>query len=69
MSKVRQSTSRRRVIFALALLTSAIAGCDARVTAPGDIRRAPMTPAAIIGDTTSCQRGWVIITGAYVCNP
>ena len=68
MSKVRQSPSRRRVVFALALITSAIAGCDARSTAPTQVRRAPVTPAAIEGDTLSCKRGWVIITGQYVCN-
>ena len=69
MSTVRHRSSPRRVLVALALLTAAIAACDARSTAPAEIRSAPFKPAAIIGDTTSCQRGWVVITGAYVCNP
>ena len=68
MSNVSQS-SQRRIVLVLALLASAIAACDSRATAPAEIRRAPTTPAAIEGDTTNCQRGWVIVTGAYVCNP
>ena len=56
-------------LLALALLASAIAACDASTTAPAELRRVPTKPAAIEGDTTACQRGWVVITGAYVCNP
>jgi len=68
MSTVRQSSRQRRVILALALLTSAVAACDAGTTAPAGIRPAAMKPAAIEGDTLTCKRGWVIINGAYVCN-
>lgn len=68
MSKVRHSSPRRRVVLALALLASALAACDARVTAPAEIRRAPATPAAFEGDTLSCRRGWAIIAGVVVCN-
>lgn len=68
MSKVRQS-SQRRIVLAFALLASAIAACDSRATAPAEMRRAPAAANEIAGDTTACQRGWVVITGAYVCNP
>ena len=68
MSKVRQAPPQRRVVLALALLSAAIAACDARTTAPAEIRRAPTRPAAIEGDTLECKRGWTIIAGAYVCN-
>jgi hypothetical protein len=67
MSNIRQSPSKRRVLLVLAFLTSAIAACDARVTAPAEIHRASVKPAAIDGDTASCRRGWIIVTGAYVC--
>ena len=69
MSIVRQRSSQRRVFLALALLlTGAIAACDASATAPTQLRPAQAKPAAIVGDTLGCLRGWVLITGAYVCN-
>lgn len=68
MSKVRHCAPRRRVLLALALLSCAIAACDAGTTAPAELRRAPAKPAAIEGDTLSCKHGWTIITGVYVCN-
>ena len=69
MSTVRQSLPQRRVVLALALLAGAIAACDRSATAPIETHRARTTPAVIEGDTLSCLRGWVIIAGAYVCNP
>lgn len=71
MSKVRQCpplAPQRRVLLALVLLAVAAAACDAGATAPAGIRPARTKPAAIEGDTLSCNRGWVIITGVYVCN-
>jgi hypothetical protein len=68
MSNVRRSSPRGRILLALALLTGAIAACDASPTAPAGTRRAPTKPAAIEGDTLRCLSGWVIITGVYVCN-
>ena len=68
MSKALQFQAPRRVVLALALLASAIAACDARVTAPAELRRAPATPAALEGDTLSCKRGWTIVAGVVVCN-
>ena len=69
MSIVRQRPAQRRVLLALALLlTGAVAACDASTTAPTELRRAQTKPAAIEGDTLSCNRGWVIIAGWYVCN-
>lgn len=71
MSNVRQCPPlprQRRVLLALVLLAAAAAACDAGTTAPAEIRRAQTKPAAIEGDTLSCNRGWVIITGVYVCN-
>ena len=68
MSTVRHTPRQRRVVLALALLTASIAACDAGSTAPAPLRPAPKTPAAIEGDTLRCLRGWIIITGAYVCN-
>ena len=68
MSNVRHRPPQRRVVLGLALLATAIVACEAGTTAPGDIRPAPTQPAAIEGDTLGCTRGWVIITGVYVCN-
>ena len=73
MSTVRQFArvvSQRRVAIAFALLTSSIAACDGRPTAPAslEVRRAPAAPAAIEGDTLRCLKGWVIVSGFYVCN-
>ena len=71
MSAVRQLVrvaSHRRAAIALAFLAASIAACDAGPTAPAPLRPAPKTPAAIEGDTLRCLRGWIIITGAYVCN-
>ena len=71
MSAVRQLgrvVLQRRVAIAFALLTSTIAACDAAPTSPAtQLRRAPAAPAAIEGDTLQCLKGWVIITGVYVC--
>jgi hypothetical protein len=67
MSNVRQSSQRRIALVAL-LLASAVAACDARATAPAELRRAQAKPAAIEGDTLKCRQGWVIINGVYVCN-
>ena len=71
MSAVRQLgrvVSQCRVAIAFALLTSTIAACDAAPTSPApQLRRAPAAPAAIEGDTLQCLKGWVIITGVYVC--
>ena len=73
MSTVRQLVrvaSHRRAAIALAFLAASIAACDAGPTAPAPapLRPAPTTPAAIEGDTLRCLRGWIIITGVYVCN-
>jgi cytochrome oxidase assembly protein ShyY1 len=68
MSKVRQSLTQRRNALVLILLSAAIAACDARATAPAALRPALSKPAAIEGDTLQCKRGWVIVTGTYVCN-
>ena len=71
MSTVRQLiriASQRRAAIAFALLTATVAACDGAPTSPApQLRRAPAAPAAIEGDTLQCLKGWVIITGVYVC--
>lgn len=57
-----------RAVLTFLLAAATIAACDASVTAPAPLSPARIHLAAIEGDTTRCQRGWVVINGWYVCN-
>ena len=61
--------TRRGLVLALGLAAAAtIAACDRSPTQPNSLTPIKGRPLSIEGDTLSCEYGWVVMNGRYVCN-
>jgi hypothetical protein len=62
-------TVRHRWILLAGLLSVAgIAACDNTPVAPRPAVITQHVQAGILGDTSGCRNGWVVINGRYQCN-